>query len=139
VEAVESASSARTNDLDPDPLALLEQLTPLDKRGQQQVGERAVLEKKTPEHVTIDGYVAHRLGHDCGQKGRLPREQVHFPEEARSAVADNLLTRGIGHRDLALDYRHERVILVADLDQLLADLGGPLLTRLGKHRELRAR
>ena len=43
------------------------------------------------------------------------------------------------HRDLALDDRDERIALVADLEQRLADLGGPLLAVLGEHRELRAR
>ena len=54
-------------------------------------------------------------------------------------MADDLVARGVGHRDLALDDRDERVGLVADLEQRLADLGGPLLAVLGEHRELRAR
>jgi hypothetical protein len=127
---------ARADDLDSDPLALLEQLVPLDKRGEEQVGERAVLEEQPPEDFAIDGYVAHRLGHDGGEEDGLSREEIHLPEKARSAVADYLAAGAVAHRDLALDDRDERVALVADLKKLLSDLGCPLLAVLGEHREL---
>ena len=40
------------------------------------------------------------------------------------------------HRDLALEDRDERIARVADLEQRLADLGGPLLAVFSEHREL---
>ena len=134
-----SRGLGRADDLDPDPLALLEQLAPLDERGEEQVGERAVLEEQPPEDFAIDRDIAHRLGHDRREEDGLPGEQVHLPEEARGAVADDLLAGGVGHRDLALDDRDERVALIADLEERLADLGGPLLAVLGERRQLRAR
>ena len=134
-----SARLGRADDLDPDPLALLEQFAPLDERGEEQIGQRAVLEEQPPEDFAVDGDVAHRLGHDRPEEDGLPGEQVHLPEEARGAVADDLAAAGIGHGDLALDDRDERVALVADVEQGLSDLGGPLLAVNGKRRELRAR
>ena len=54
-------------------------------------------------------------------------------------MADDLVAGGVGDRDLALEDRDERVGLVADLEQLLADRGGALLAMLGQRRELRLR
>ena len=42
-------------------------------------------------------------------------------EETRIAVSDDLVTRGVGHRDLALEYRDKRIALVACLEQLPRD------------------
>ena len=138
-QATRLARFARTDDLDSDPLALLEKLAPLDEGGKEQVRQRAILEEQPPEDFAIDRDVAHRLGHDRGEEDSLSREEVHLPEEARGAVADDLPAGGVDHRDLALDDRDERIALVADLEQRLADLGGPLLAVLGERRELRAR
>ena len=120
----------RTDDLDPDPLALLEKLAPLDERGEEQVRKRAVLEQQPPEDFAVDRDVAHRLGHDGGEEDGLSGEEIHLTEEARCTVADDLPAGAVEHRDLALDDRDERIALVADLEQLLADLGGPLLAVL---------
>ncbi len=108
----------------PDPLALLQHLAPLDEGGEEQVGERAVLEEQLPQDLAIDGDVAHRLGDDGGEEDGLPGEQVHLAEEAGGAVADDLLAGAVEDRRLALDDRDERVALVADLEQRLAGLGG---------------
>ncbi len=92
-----------------------------------------------PQHFALDRDVAHRLGDDGGEEDGLAGEQVHLAEEAGGAVADDLAAGGVGDRDLALEDRDERVARVADLEELLADLGGPLLAVLGEGRELRAR
>ena len=138
-QAARLARLGRADDLEPDPLALLERLAALDEGGEEQVRQRAVLEQQLPQVLAVDRDVAHRLGDDGGEEDGLPGEQVHLPEEARGAVADDLAPGRVDHRDLALDDRDERVGLVADLEQLLADLGGPLLAVLGERRQLRLR
>ena len=127
---------ARPDDLEADALATLEQLAPLDERRQQQVRERAVLEQHPPEHFAVDRYVAHRRCDDRGEEHGLPGEQVHLAEEARAAMADDLLAGSVGDRDLTLDDRDERIARVADLEQRLADLRGSLLAVLREQREL---
>jgi hypothetical protein len=92
-----------------------------------------------PELFAIDRDVAHRLGHDGGEEDRLPGEQVHLAEEAGVAMTDDLVAGGIDHRDLPLDYRDERIALVANLKQRLADLCPPFLAVLGQRRKLRLR
>ena len=86
----------------------------------------------------LDRDVAHRLGDDGGEEDGLAGEQVHLAEEAGGAVADDLVPGGVGDRGLALDDGDERVGRVADLEQLLADLGGPLLAVAGQRFELGA-
>ena len=66
-----------------------------------------------------------------------PGQQVHLAEEARGAVADDLVAGGVEDRRLALEDRDERVALVADLEQHLADRGGALLAVARERRELR--
>ena len=129
----------RSDDLDPDPLLALQPFAPLDEGGEQQIGERAVLEKQLPQHFPLDCDVAQGLGDDGGEEDGLAGEQVHLAEEAGGAVADDLATGGIGDRHLTLIDRDERVAGVADLEELLADLGGSHLAKLGEDRELRAR
>jgi hypothetical protein len=63
---------ARPDDLEPDPLPLLQHLPPLDEGGEQEVGERAVLEEQLLQHFPLDRDVAHRLGDDGGEEDRLP-------------------------------------------------------------------
>ena len=130
------ARLARADDLDPDPVLALQQLAPLDEGREQQVGERAVLEEQFPQHFAIDRDVAHRLGDDGGEEDGLAGEQVHLAEEAGGAVADDLPPGGIGDRDLALVDRDEGIGRVADFEELLADLGGPLLAERGEGGEL---
>ena len=107
----------------PIPSRCCSSLAALDEGGEQQVGERAVLEQQLPQLFAVDRDVAQRLGHDGGEEDRLPGEQVHLAEEAGGAVADDLVAGGVEYRDLALEDRDERVGRVADLEQLLADLG----------------
>ena len=83
--------------------------------------ERPVLEQQRPQRVAIDGDVAQRLRDDRGQEDGLPGEEVHLAEEARRAVADDLVAGRVEDRDLALDDRDEGVALVADAEQHVAD------------------
>ena len=53
-------------------------------------------------------------------------------------MADDLVPGRVEDRRLALEDRDEGVGLVADLEQLLADRGGPLLAVLGQHCQLGA-
>ena len=130
------ARVVRADDLDPDPLLALQQLAPLDEGGEQQVGERAVLEEQLAQHFALDRDVAQRLGDDGGEEDGLAGEQVHLAEEAGGAVADDLAAGGVEDRDLALEDRDEGIGRVADFEELLADLGGPLLAERGEGREL---
>ena len=132
------ARLGRADDLEPDPIALLQKFAPLDEGGEEKVGERGVFEEQPPQDFAVDGDVAHRLGHDGGEEDGLPGEQVHLAEEAGRTVADDLVARAVEHRGLALEDRDERVGRVADLEEPLADLGGPLLALLGERRELGA-
>ena len=84
------------------------------KAREQQVAERPVLEQQRPQHLALDGDVAHRLGHHGGQVDGLAGQQVQLAEEARGAVADDLVPGGVEDRRLALEDRDERVALVAD-------------------------
>ena len=122
----------------PIPWTLLQRFAALDEGGEQQVGERAVLEEQRAQRFAVDRDVAHRLGHDRGEEDRLPGEQVHLAEEAGGAVADDLVPGGVEDRRLALDDRDERVGRVADLEEHLADLRGPLLAVRGQRLDLRA-
>ena len=63
----------------------------------------AVLEEQRPQRFAVDRDVAQRLGDDRGQEDGLPGEQVHLAEEARGAVADDLVARRVEDRHLALD------------------------------------
>ena len=72
----------RPDDLDSDALVRLERLPARDEGREQHVAERAVLEEHRPQHVAVDGDVAHRLTRDRGEEHRLPGHQVELPEEA---------------------------------------------------------
>ena len=87
----------------------------------------AVVEQQRPQLVAVDGDVAHRLRDHRGQVDGLAREQVHLAEEARGAVADDLVARRVEDRRLALEDRDERVAPVADPEEHVADLGRALL------------
>ena len=71
----------RPYDLDPDPVAPLEGLAAGHECREQQVAERAVVEEERSQLLSLDGDVAHRLGHDGRQEDGLAREQVRFAEE----------------------------------------------------------
>ena len=106
----------RPDDLDTDALVLLQRLAARDERREQHVAERAVLEQQRPQHVALDGDVAHRLrrrrpsGRPSGRSCRLSS-----PRKPDGAVADDLVARAVEDRRLALEDRDERVALVADL------------------------
>ena len=52
-------------------------------------------------------------------------------------MAHDLVARVVEDRRLALEDRDERVALVADLEEDVADLGGPLLAEAREIRQLR--
>ena len=54
-------------------------------------------------------------------------------------MPDDLVAGPVEDRDLALDDRDERVLLVADPEQQVADVRSPLLAELGEGRQLRRR
>ena len=54
-------------------------------------------------------------------------------------MADDLLAGRVDDRDLALDDRDERVALIADAVEHVADIGRVLVTELSQGRELRVR
>ena len=126
----------RPDDLDADPFLLLEQFAPLDEGGEQHVGEGAVLEEEAAQRFAVDLDVAHRLGDDRGEEDGLAGEQVHLAEEAGGAVADDLAAGRVEDRRLALADRDERVGLVADLEEHVADGSGLLLAVPGEQVEL---
>ena len=74
-----------------------------------EVAERAVLEQERAQRVAVDRDVAQRLRDDRGQEDGLPGEQVHLAEEARGAVADDLVAGRVEDRHLALEDRDERI------------------------------
>ena len=96
------------------PSHALQRLAPRDEGREQQVAERPVLEEQRPQHLALDRDVAQRLRDDRRQEHGLPGEQVQLAEEARRAVADDLVARGVEDRDLALEDRDERIAPVAD-------------------------
>ncbi len=120
------------DDLHPDPLHLLQHFAPLDEGGEQQVGERGVVEEQAPQRLRGRPRCSASVGHDRGEEDGLAGEQVHLAEEAAGSVADDLAAGGVENRGLALEDRDERVGLVADPEQLLADRGGALLAVLGR-------
>src|SRR4029077_2725302 len=111
----------------------------LDEGGQERVRERAVIEEQLPEGFAIDRDVAHRLCHFRREEDGLPGEEVYLPEEAGSAMADDLVAGAVEHRRLPLDDRDERIARIADLVQLLAHLRGALLAVREERRQLCAR
>ena len=121
----------------PTPSHLLQRLAPRDEGRQQEVAQRPVLEQQRPQRVAIDRDVAQRLRDDRRQEDGLPGEEVHLAEEARRAVADDLVAGRIEDRHLAFEDRDERVAPVADPEQHVADGGGALLAELGERLELR--
>ena len=126
----------RPDDLDTDTVPRLKPLPAGHERPQQQVAERAVLEQERSQLLTLDGDVAHRLGHDGREEDGLSREQVRLAEEAARAVADDLRTGLVEDGRLAFDDRDQRIAPVTDPKEHVADLRAPLLAVLGKQGEL---
>ena len=86
-----------------------------------------------------DRDVAQRLRDHRGDEHRLTREQVQLAEEPGRAVADDLLAGRVDDGDLALDDRDERVPLIADAVEHVADIGRVLVTELSQGRDLQVR
>src|SRR5262249_55274808 len=103
------------------------------ERPQQEIAERAVLEQDLSRLLTLDGDVAHRLGHHGGEEDGLSGEQVRLAEEAARAVAVDLRTSLVEHGRLAFDDRDQRIASVTDPKEDVAHLGAPLLAVLGEH------
>ena len=126
----------RPDDLDTDTVPRLKPLPASHEGPEQQVAERAVLEQERSQLLTLDGDVAHRLGHDGREEDGLPREQVRLAEEAARAVAVDLRTGLVEDGRLALDDRDQRIASVTDPKEHVADLRAPLLAVLGEQGEL---
>ena len=120
----------------PTPWTPLQRLAPRDEGRQQQVAQRPVLEQQRPQRVAIDGDVPQRLRHDRRQEHGLAGQQVQLAEEPRRPVADDLVAGGVEDRHLALDDRDERVALIADAKQHVADVRRALLAELGQRFQL---
>ena len=126
----------RPDDLDTDTGPRLKPLPAGVEGPQQQVTERAVFEQERSQLLTLDGDVAHRLGHDGREEDGLSREQVRLAEEAKCAVADDLRTGLVEDGRLTFDDRDQRIAQVTDPKEHVADLRAPLLAVLGKQGEL---
>ena len=111
----------------PDPLGSLQRLTARGEGRKQQVGEWRVVEQQRLEIVAVDRDVAHRLGDDRRQIRGLARQEIDLAEEARCAVPDDLVTRCVDDRGLALANRNEGVPSVTDPEEHVADVSRPLL------------
>ena len=120
----------------PTPVSRLKPLPASHERPEQQVAERAVLEQERSQLLTLDGDVAHRLGHYGREEDGLSREQVRLPEEAARAVAVDLRAGLVEDGRLAFDDRDQRIAAVTDPKEHVADLRAPLLAVLGELGEL---
>ena len=126
----------RPDDLETDTGPRLKPLPAGVEGPQHQVAERAVFEHERAQLLTLDGDVAHRLGHDGREEDGLSREQVRLAEEAERAVADDLRTGLVEHGRLTFDDRDQRIAQVTDPEEHVADLRAPLLAVLGKQGKL---
>ena len=128
-----------TDDLDPDPLHLLEGLTARHERGHQEIAQRAVVEHDPAQHVAIHRDVAHRPRDDRGQVRGLARQEVHLAQKARLAMPDDLASVSVLNHRLALDDRDERIPLITDPEQHLANRRGALAAGTRQRLHLRPR
>ena len=126
----------RPDDLGTDTVPRLKPLPAGVEGPEQQVAERAVLEHERSQLLTLDGDVAHRLGHHGREEDRLSREQVRLAEEAKRAVADDLRTGLVEDGRLAFDDRDQRIASITDPKEHVADPRAPLLAVLGELGEL---
>ena len=82
----------RPDDLGADTVPRLQPLPASHERPKQLVAERAVLEQKRSQLLTLDSDVAQRLGHHRREEDGLSTEQARLREEAARAVAVDLRT-----------------------------------------------
>ena len=127
----------RPDHLETDAVNLLQRLAPRDEGREEQVAQGAVLEQERPQRVAVDGDVVQRLGDDRRQEDGLPREEVQLTEEARAAVADDLVAGRVENRHLSFDDRDERIAPVADAEEHVTDSSSALLAQLGELLQLR--
>src|SRR6185437_4415660 len=104
-----------------------------------QAAERAVVEEKRAQRLTVDGDVAQGRGGGSGHERGLSGQEVHLAEESGRAVTGDLVAGCVEHADLAFADRDERVALVADAVQDVTCRGGALLTELGERGKLGCR
>src|SRR5689334_18985440 len=116
----------RPNHFHADALTPLEGLPSRDEGAQDEVAERTILAKQLPQLLALDRDVAQRLRHGGCEKDRLARQQVGLAEEAARAVPDDLTAGRVEDRNLTLQDRDQRVAVVADPEQRLADECRPL-------------
>ena len=125
------------DDLHADSLHTLERLAARDEGRQHEIGERRVFEEKRPEDVAVDGDVAHRLYDDGRQEDSLAGEKSDLPEKLRRAVAGDLVAGRVDDRGLALEDGDERIGAIADAEEHVAHICGPLFTERRERGELR--
>jgi hypothetical protein len=118
-------------------LDALERLSSSDKSREDEIAERTIVEQQCAQRVAVDRDVAQRLGHDRRHEHGLPGQEIQFAEKARGAVADDLVARRVQDRHLALTDRDERIRVIADPVQHVADARGQLLAQRRKRRHLR--
>src|SRR4029079_4934290 len=94
-------------------LHLLERLAPGDERRQEQLAERAVLEKERTQRVAVNRYVPQRFCGDSCEEHGLTGEEVQLADELRRTVPDDLVVRGVENRHLTLHDRDERASTLA--------------------------
>src|SRR5205807_4285903 len=71
------------------------------------------------------------------QERRLSGEEAQFAEKLRLPVAHDLVAARVEDRHLTLEYRDERITLVADTKQGLAHVRRELLAELAQRLQLR--
>jgi hypothetical protein len=128
---------ARAEDLDTQPVTLLERVATTHERRGDDVAELLVVEEQAAQRVAVDGDVAHALRDDRGHIDGLAGEEVQLAEEPMRAVADDLVAPLVEDRRLALEDRDEGVRPIADAIQDVADLGRALLAVRPQQLELR--
>ena len=129
----------RPDDLGTDTVPRLKPLPPGVEGPEQQVTERTVLEHERSQLLTLNGDVAHRLGHHGREENRLSRQQVRLAQEAKRAVADDLRTGLVEDGRLAFDDRDQRIAPITDPKQHVSHPRAPLLAVLSKLGELTLR
>ena len=102
-------------------------------KSQQQIAERAVVEQQRAQRLAVDRDVAHRLRSTTAVRYTVwPDSRFSSPRNPGGAVAHDLVAGGVQDRHLALDDRDERIALVADPEEHVADGRGALLAVLAR-------
>ncbi len=123
-----ASEERRADDVDADSLPPLERLAPRREGGEQELGERRVVEEERAKIVAIDRDIPHRLRDDRGQVDSLTGQEVDLAEEAGRSVPDDLVAGAVEDRSLALDDRDERVPQISNPKEHVTDSRRALLT-----------